>query len=124
MSRILTECAGIAEAPLPEVRDTLFALVRQRNSGDGLTVLADARAGWIEVRGQWWYSGRYEVTERLGGTLVTHRVINLATGLSGRLVPFTVARGHRATAVAGLRALLTEVGTRLNCEIRPTPEVR
>jgi hypothetical protein len=49
------------------------------------------------------------------GARLVRRTSNLAGGLSGRLVPFTVGRGHARIARAGLQRNLGDLGRRLSC---------
>ncbi|WP_143266123.1 MULTISPECIES: hypothetical protein [Amycolatopsis] len=107
--RLLGVHQGLVHAPLPQVRDLVLSTAFSA-SATPLRVRKDAAQGWIEARGQWWWCGRVEVHEHAAGARVVYRIYNVATGLAGRLVPVTVARGHR-----GPGPLLAELGERLGC---------
>ncbi|MBO2455696.1 hypothetical protein J4573_52080 [Actinomadura barringtoniae] len=137
--RLMSEHAGIVEAPLDEVREVLLAVPtgklhgaeiplvigRQDDrevvitggpatftaqiSGVTLTIDVDREAGWVQARGQWWWCGRFQVEEHPEGALIRQQTFNLATGLTSRLVPFTVGRSHRDNG----RSVFTHVLERL-----------
>ncbi|MGW4587945.1 hypothetical protein ACWEKJ_11520 [Amycolatopsis thermoflava] len=110
--RLLDEHQGLVHAPRPRVRDLVLRTAFS-TSATPLRVSRNESEGWIEARGQWWWCGRVEVHEHAAGARVVYRTYNVATGLGARLVPVTVARGHRGAGP--LRALLAELGERLGC---------
>jgi hypothetical protein len=116
--RVLDEHAGLVYAPVQQVRDAVLSVQHGpfRTAATPLRVDVNLEQGWIEARGQWWWCGRFEVREDPAGARVVHRTYNLARGLSGRLVPFTVGRGHRGRGRDALRKVLDELGTELSCK--------
>ena len=90
-----------------------------RMSGVPLVVEVDRDAGWVEARGEWWWRTRLQAEPHPDGTLLRWSTYNRASGAAGRLVPFTVGRGHRARSRASLLGMLDALSTRLGCETRP-----
>lgn len=76
------------------------------------TLTIDRGADWIQARGQWWWCARYHIAALPDGTLITLSTYNRATGLSGALVPFTIARHHRRDGRRGLQRLLDDLTER------------
>ncbi|WAL65093.1 hypothetical protein ORV05_29920 [Amycolatopsis cynarae] len=142
---LLDEHAGLVHAPFDRVRDAVLTIrtgtlagtdvplilsgqagqtvvitggparFTTTVSGAPLTLEVDPAAGWVQAKGQWWWCGRLEVHEDPAGARLVRRTYNLAGGLSGRLVPLTVGRGHDKRAVDGLHANLAVLGERLSC---------
>jgi hypothetical protein len=91
-------------------------------AGVPLTIEVDNDAGWVQARGEWWWCGRFQVEEDTpGNTVVRQQTFNCAPGPAGRLVPFTVGRGHRQAGEKSLCRLLDELSRRLGCEARLLP---
>ncbi|TVT14454.1 hypothetical protein LWP59_03450 [Amycolatopsis acidiphila] len=116
--RILHEHAGLVHAPVQQVRDAVLSVQHGpfRTTPIPLRVDVDLEQGWIEARGQWWWCGRFEVRDDPAGARIVYRTYNLARGVSGRLVPFTVGRGHRRGGREALRKVLEELGDQFSCE--------
>src|SRR4051794_17145672 len=92
-------------------------------AGVPLTIEVDHDGGWVQASGQWWYCGRITVEEGASGeTVVRRRTFNRATGLGGKLVPFTVGRGHRRHGELALRDLLDDLSQRLGCKAWMLPD--
>lgn len=115
--KVLDEHAGLVYAPVQQVRQAVLSEQHGPFHAATIPLRVDVNLeqGWIEARGQWWWCGRFEVREDPVGTRVVHRTYNLARGVSGRLVPFTVARGHRGRGQDALRQVLDERATQLSC---------
>jgi hypothetical protein len=85
-------------------------------AGVPLTIEVDHDAGWVQARGEWWWCGRFQVSDGMSGnTEVRQQTFNCASGPAGKLVPFTVGRGHREAGEKALRRLLDDLSQRLDC---------
>ena len=84
--------------------------------GVSMVIEVDEAAGWVQATGQRWWCRRFEVREDPAGARVEQRTYNLASGIVGRLVPFTVGHGHRRRGRASLQRLLDDLGRRLSCD--------
>jgi hypothetical protein len=73
----LVEVSGVVRAPVAEVFDALTGLFRPEAGNPGFE--ADRARGLIVAQGGWWYRGEYHLSEDPAGTLVTHRVYNVAS---------------------------------------------
>ncbi|MEV6930257.1 hypothetical protein AB0M46_38045 [Dactylosporangium sp. NPDC051485] len=92
-------------------------------TGVSLTIEVDHDAGWIQARGEWWWCGRFHVeADTSGNTVVRQQTFNCASGLSGKLVPFTVGRGHKQAGEQALLRLLDDLSQRLNCKAWMQPD--
>lgn len=92
-------------------------------AGVPMTIEVDRDAGWVQARGEWWWCGRFSVAEDGSGhTVVCRQTFNCAAGPVGRLVPFTIGRGHRRAGARALRRLLDDLGRRLDCETWLLPD--
>lgn len=149
--RALSEHAGIVRCPLDRVRTAVLTVRAGTFSGSELPAVlgategsvvitggperftADVRgtsvvieldeaAGWVQASGQWWWCGRYEVQPDPAGARVVRRTYNMASGITGRLVPYTVGLGHRRRGRDSLRQVLDELGRRLSCETELLPD--
>ncbi|GLZ75534.1 hypothetical protein Afil01_03410 [Actinorhabdospora filicis] len=91
--------------------------------GGNLTVDVDREAGTIAAQGGWWYRGEWALTGREGGTLLTHRVRNVAGAGSRWAVPLAnnFFRGFPERTRQGFLAGLTRVGEHLGCATRLVP---
>jgi hypothetical protein len=86
-------------------------------AGAPLTIEVNHDAGWVQARGEWWWCGRFHVEQDMSGnTEVRQRTFNCASGPAGKLVPFTVGRGHREAGERALRRLLEDLSQRLGCK--------
>jgi hypothetical protein len=148
---LLSEHLGLAEAPIDRVREAVLDVptgelsgpdlplvlcghpdravtvtggpvtFTARVSGIPLVIEVDRDAGWVEARGEWWWCTRLQTEPHLDGTLLRWSTYNRASGVAGRLVPFTVGRGHRGRGRASLLEVLDDLSRRLGCETRPLP---
>jgi hypothetical protein len=92
-------------------------------TGIPMTIEVDQDAGWVQARGEWWWCGRFSVAEDSSGhTLVRQQTFNCAAGPAGRLVRFTVGRGHRQAGEQALRRLLDDLARRLDCKTWLLPD--
>ena len=83
---LLVEVSGVVEAPPERVREALVnrdPLVKGEGRftvedlpGHTLTVEVTDRS--IAYQGGWWYRGEWSLTEHPQGTLIVHRVYNVA----------------------------------------------
>jgi len=85
--------------------------------GSKLTVAVDREALMVTVRGEWWYSGVTTVSSDERGSLVRHRILNVAPGQ--RWAVRFVSRGPLNAAPANFAADLAALGTELNCKAYP-----
>ncbi|MFD9896267.1 hypothetical protein ACFWY9_43545 [Amycolatopsis sp. NPDC059027] len=72
----LAEVSGVVAAPAPEV----FARLERRLRGGGYPMRfeVDPERRTLAAQGGWWYRGEYAVEDHPAGTLVRHRVLNIA----------------------------------------------
>jgi hypothetical protein len=86
-------------------------------NGAPLTIEVNHDAGWAQARGEWWWCSRFHVKDGTSGhTEVRQQTFNCASGPAGKLVPFTVGRGHREAGKKALRRLLDDLSQRLGCD--------
>jgi len=149
---LLDEHVGLVHAPLPQVRDVVLAIGPGAFTGaeaplivgsaDGrrvtvsggparftasiggavLAVEVDAAAGWVQARGRWWWCARLQVDPHPAGARLAYRTYNRADGPAARIVPFTVARGHRKHARQAMERILARIGGRLSCPTELLPD--
>jgi hypothetical protein len=123
---LVTEVAGVVSAPAAPVRDALArALLPGRRpdlrgrfsheDAPGHTSTVEATDTMIAIQGGWWYRGEWTVEPHPSGTLVVHRVYNVAqwmrwgVGLANRFFIGFPAR-TRAAFSAILEKLSKELG--------------
>ncbi|GLY89207.1 hypothetical protein [Actinoallomurus iriomotensis] len=146
---LLSEHLGLVEAPVDRVRTVVLNVPTGELSGPDVPVVlgsartvtvsggpatftadagtpividVDREAGWVQAHGEWWWCVRLQVEPHPDGALVRRSAYNRATGAAGRLVPYTVGRGHRRQGHAALLGLLDDLGSRLGCDTRLLPE--
>lgn len=104
--RLLFEVSGVVHAPIERVKEVMF-----RDAGEsGTHRLVDREQGVIAYWGDWWYRGEDSVREHSEGTLLTHRVHNIAK--QGNWAPYLANKlfiGYRARLEAGLAARIAEL---------------
>jgi hypothetical protein len=88
--------------------------------GSKMTVAVDRDELMVTVRGEWWYQGVTTVVADDRGSLVVHRIYNVAPG-HGWAVRF-VSRGPLNAAPAEFAANLAALGTDLKCKAYPLNE--
>jgi hypothetical protein len=95
----------------------VFTVTRQ---GSKMTVAVDRDALMVTMRGEWWYQGVTSVAADDRGSLLVHRIYNVATG-QGWAVRF-VSRGPVNRAPADFASQLALLGTDLQCKAYPLNE--
>ncbi|MGI5499543.1 hypothetical protein [Lentzea sp. CA-135723] len=104
--RLLFEVTGVVRAPLEVVRERMFA-----DAGEsGTHRLVDREQGVIAYWGDWWYRGEDSLHPHPGGTLVRHRVYNIAR--QGNWAPYLANKlfiGYRARLEASMRDRVREL---------------
>jgi len=82
--------------------------------GSKLTVAVDREAQMITLRGEWWYQGVTTVSADERGSLIVHRIFNVAAGHAWA-VRF-VSRGPLNAAPAQFAATIAQLGQELGCK--------
>jgi len=104
--RLLFEVQGVVHAPLEDVRARMFA-----DAGvSGSHRLVDRESGVIAYWGDWWYRGEDTVAAHPEGTLLTHRVYNIAR--QGNWAPYLANKlflGYRAKLETALRQRIAQL---------------
>ncbi|BCJ53946.1 hypothetical protein Asp14428_54210 [Actinoplanes sp. NBRC 14428] len=85
--------------------------------GSTITVTIDRLARSIAQQGEWWYRGVTSVEPDERGSLVVHRVFNIAAG--HRWAVRFVSRGPLNAAPTAFAKLLGGLGERLDCAAYP-----
>jgi len=97
--RLLFEVTGVVHAPVEVVRARMFA-----DAGEsGPHRLVDRDQGVIAYWGDWWYRGEDSLHFHPDGTLLRHRVYNIAR--QGNWAPYLANKlfiGYRATLEAAM----------------------
>ncbi|WP_306204822.1 hypothetical protein [Actinoplanes sp. RD1] len=81
--------------------------------GSVLTVTIDRAARSIAQQGEWWYRGVTSVEPETRGSLVVHRIFNVASG--NRWAVRFVSRGPINAAPTTFTKLLSGLGDQLDC---------
>lgn len=107
--RLLFEVTGVVHAPLEDVRARMFA-----DAGEsGTHRLVDREQGVIAYWGDWWYRGEDSLHLHPEGTLLRHRVYNIAE--QGNWAPYLangLFLGYRAKLEAALRQRIAQLEAR------------
>ena len=82
--------------------------------GSKITFAVDRDASTVTMRGEWWYQGVTSVAADERGSLVVHRIYNVAPG-HGWAVRF-VSRGPLNAAPAEFAATIAQLGQELGCK--------
>ncbi|AGZ46215.1 hypothetical protein [Actinoplanes friuliensis] len=85
--------------------------------GSTITVTLDRGARSIAQQGEWWYRGVTNVEADDRGSLVVHRIFNVAPG--HRWAVRFVSRGPLAAAPTAFAKLLGGLGEQLDCAAYP-----
>ncbi|MEV1002259.1 hypothetical protein [Nonomuraea sp. NPDC050202] len=129
MRKLITEVAGIVEAPASRVWDALAEelLPGGRRSGrftvedaPGHTSTVEVAGHTISIQGGWWYRGEWSVEPHPQGALLVHRVFNVAQWMRWA-VPLAnrLFAGFAETTREGFAQLLANVGHRARAATRP-----
>ncbi|AGL21074.1 hypothetical protein [Actinoplanes sp. N902-109] len=134
----LLELRGVVEAPPDEVATVLldarpggrspiaatgavkpkqgdrFTVVRD---GSTLTVTIDRAARSLTQQGEWWYCSVTSIEPEPRGSLVIHRILNVAQG--NRWAVRFVSRGPLNAAPTSFAKLLGGLGEQLDCAAYP-----
>jgi hypothetical protein len=87
--------------------------------GSTITVTVDRGERWIAQQGEWWYRGVTSVEPDERGSVVVHRIFNVAPG--HRWAVRFVSRGPLAAAPTAFAKLLGGLGEQLDCAAYPLP---
>ncbi|MFI7597071.1 hypothetical protein [Actinoplanes sp. NPDC049681] len=87
--------------------------------GSMITVTIDRAARSVVQQGEWWYRGVTSVEPDERGSLVVHRIFNVAPG--HRWAVRFVSRGPLHAAPTAFAKLLGGLGERLDCAAYPLP---
>ncbi|WP_157248428.1 hypothetical protein [Nonomuraea typhae] len=130
MKKLITEVAGVVEAPGATVWEDLLATMLPGGRREGGFTVADfpGHTSTVEVTGHtiafqggWWYRGEWSVEPHPQGSLLVHRVFNVAdrmrwgVGMANR---FFI--GFRENTRKGFAESLARAGQRLGCATRLT----
>jgi NaMN:DMB phosphoribosyltransferase len=85
--------------------------------GSTITVTVDRAARSIAQQGEWWYRGVTSVEPDERGSLVVHRILNVAPG--HRWAVRFVSRGPLAAAPTAFARVLGSLGEQLDCAAYP-----
>jgi hypothetical protein len=85
--------------------------------GSRITVTVDRTARTVTMQGEWWYRGVTSVGPYDAGSLVVHRIYNVAAG--HRWAVRLVSRGPLLAAPAEFAAHLGSLGEWLGCRAYP-----
>jgi hypothetical protein len=105
-----------ATGPATPARGDRFTITRE---GSTITVTLDRAQRSIAQQGEWWYRGVTSVEPDERGSLVIHRVFNVASG--HRWAVRFVSRGPLAAAPTAFAKLLGGLGEQLDCAAYPLP---
>ncbi|GAA2213991.1 hypothetical protein GCM10009850_094550 [Nonomuraea monospora] len=129
--KLITEVAGIVEAPAARVWAALAAELlpgdRPRSGrfavedAPGHTSTVEVASHTISIQGGWWYRGEWSVEPHPQGALVVHRVFNVAEWMRWAVPPANrMFAGFAGTTRRGFAELLANVGRRTQAPARPT----
>ncbi|MFF3443160.1 hypothetical protein [Streptosporangium sp. NPDC002721] len=123
--KLITEVAGIVEAPVAAVFDDLAGalLPDGRRTGrftvedlPGHTSTVEVVGHTISFQGGWWYRGEWSVEPHPRGALLVHRVLNVARWMRWGVSPanrFFI--GFAGRTRQGFAESLARTGQRLGC---------
>lgn len=126
---LLVEVSGVVEAPPERVREALVnrdPLVEREGRftvedlpGHTLTVEVTDRS--IAYQGGWWYRGEWSLTGHPQGTLIVHRVYNVAEWMRWA-VPLAnrLFIGFNEATREGFTERLAQIGGDLGCSVHLT----
>ncbi|MFI5493033.1 hypothetical protein [Actinoplanes sp. NPDC051859] len=87
--------------------------------GSIMTVTIDRAGRSVAQQGEWWYRGVTSIEPDERGSLVVHRIFNVAQG--NRWAVRFVSRGPVNAAPTAFAKLLGGLGERLDCAAYPLP---
>ncbi|MFI0420720.1 hypothetical protein [Spongiactinospora sp. 9N601] len=127
--KLIAEAAGIIEAPVGEAWQALTEELLPGGRREGRFSVQDApgHTSTVEVTGHtiafqggWWYRGEWSVEPHPRGTLLVHRVFNVARwGRWGVPLANRLFIGFAESTRAGLMGRLARVGRRLGRATHP-----
>lgn len=123
-------CGRFSGHELPLVIDGVAAGVEIQGGPQKFTVFAgessaatrlcfvevDKQNHSVSIYGGWWFRGEYTIEAHPKGSLLTYRLSNAATGVSGAIAGL-VHRRELKGARAVLEHMLRKVGERLRCAV-------
>jgi hypothetical protein len=84
--------------------------------GEGkIYVEVDRKTHSIAIKGEWWYRGVQSVEAHPRGSLVRYAVYNIAPGIGWWAAQLVQGRQHAHEMPDQFRALLSSIGSSLNC---------
>ena len=89
-----------------------YASLSRKDARDVL-IEVDRSEGVVAMRGHWWYGGTHSIEPDGRGSVIVHRVWNIAEGV-GRLAVPLANRGLTGQMRQGMRDLLQLIGDRLH----------
>jgi hypothetical protein len=127
--KLLAEVAGVVEAPIGRVREAIAAGMlpeHARSTGHhrvedfpGHTSTVEVSDRLIAFQGGWWYRGEWSLAPHPQGTLITHRVYNVAeVGRWGVAPANRFFIGFREKTRNGFSSGITGIADRLGCAAR------
>lgn len=118
MKKLLAEVSGVIEAPVDQVWPEVLADLGRawaahpspkRENGDHA----------VAFQGGWWYRGEWSATPHPRGTLVVHRVYNVAEHLRwGVPLANRFFVGLEGKTREGFKAGIVRIGAKLGCSAR------
>ncbi|WP_175047909.1 hypothetical protein [Microlunatus speluncae] len=110
--KLMVEVAGRIDAPLDRVWPELKAGIAATET-DGTT---------LAYQGGWWYRGEWSAESDGAGTLIIHRVFNVAAWMRwGVPLANRFFIGFRDTTRSGFEQAITEIARRLGTTATPQP---
>ncbi|WP_206185123.1 hypothetical protein [Thermoactinospora rubra] len=112
MRKLITEVAGVIGAPPEKVMRELRATIPAHG-----TVEVGDRS--LSIQGGWWYRGEWHASPHPEGTLLVHRVYNVAQWMRwGVPLANKFFIGFRETTRDGFAQGIAEIGRRLGVPAR------
>ncbi|MFD9944638.1 hypothetical protein ACFWYW_15540 [Nonomuraea sp. NPDC059023] len=128
MKKLITEVSGVVEAPGAKVWDDLARSLLPGGHQEGRFTVEDApgHTSTVEVAGRtiafqggWWYRGEWSVEPHPQGSLLVHRVFNVATWMRwGVPLANRFFVGFKESTREGFAERLVQLGNRLGCSTR------
>jgi len=120
---LVTEVSGVVEAPVERVLAGLAEIVTPAPpSGTAHAHPApkvEAIDGGVAVQGDWWYRGEWTVSPHPEGSLLVHRVYNVAQWLRwGVPLANRFFIGFRSATRASFAGSLRRLAARIGCTAR------
>jgi len=126
---LVTEVSGVVEAPVERVLARLAGVVTPAPPPPGTAHArhapkmprVEAIDGGVAVQGDWWYRGEWTVSPHPKGSLLVHRVYNVAEWLRwGVPLANRFFIGFREATRAGFAECLRRLAAELGCAARLT----